>query len=616
MAKDLPINPRIIEQLAKATVKNLVDGIVELVTNSDDSYKRLEELGADIGGGIEIYIEREKYGICKRLTVKDNAEGMSKEELKKAIEFGGETSGFTRGRSVRGLFGRGLKETIIALGRGTIATVKNREKVTTSLWIDKKLKKPQYDDISLEKIEPTTNPNATEVDITVVNEKIKIPEYKKLREQITNHYALRDININPNRTIKLIFRDLKRNATTTTEIRFKKPFGEKLIEKEIVLNSFGDRILIKIYESPQALPFQRNSPYSLAGILIKTPGAILDNQLFKFENDPAAYYFYGEALCLDLEDRLRQGETELIDQNRGGLEWRHEYCVTLARAIEDILEPLVIEKKKSLEKKSTREVKETTKKMLRKLCNLLNELAKNELEEFPEKIVDPAPFIAGLQIKPTVANIEKDKPGVFSIYAPQELVDREGTYVTISSYNSYVRPLASSVKLEKHSKYPQIWYRYFKVVGTVEGVESVIVVNLGRETATAKIKVASPKKRSKGKITGTKGGFITDIKPDELDDPPQRVLYREGVITIYVKFPSVAKFIGSGLDGVETEEGRMLLAELVGEAFCRTLARQGIEFGKYPMATSEMDAFLTAYNELQKKYLHKIQDIILNWKFK
>lgn len=42
MAKELPINSRIVEQLAKATVKNMVDGIVELVTNCDDSYKRLE----------------------------------------------------------------------------------------------------------------------------------------------------------------------------------------------------------------------------------------------------------------------------------------------------------------------------------------------------------------------------------------------------------------------------------------------------------------------------------------------------------------------------------------------------------------------------------------------
>ena len=50
MAKDLPINPRIIEQSAKATVKNLIDGIVELITNCDDSYKDLEREGHKVSG--------------------------------------------------------------------------------------------------------------------------------------------------------------------------------------------------------------------------------------------------------------------------------------------------------------------------------------------------------------------------------------------------------------------------------------------------------------------------------------------------------------------------------------------------------------------------------------
>jgi hypothetical protein len=37
MVKQIPINPMIVEQLSKATIRTLVDGIVELVTNSDDS---------------------------------------------------------------------------------------------------------------------------------------------------------------------------------------------------------------------------------------------------------------------------------------------------------------------------------------------------------------------------------------------------------------------------------------------------------------------------------------------------------------------------------------------------------------------------------------------------
>ncbi|MEW6456868.1 MAG: hypothetical protein AB1410_09190 [Acidobacteriota bacterium] len=59
------------------------------------------------------------------------------------------------------------------------------------------------------------------------------------------------------------------------------------------------------------------------------------------------------------------------------------------------------------------------------------------------------------------------------------------------------------------------------------------------------------------------------------------------------------------------------MAELVGDAFCKELARQGIYVGKYiTVPGSEIDSFNTAVNELQKKYLHTIQEIIFAWKFK
>jgi hypothetical protein len=201
MAKDLPINLRIVEQLSKATIKNLVDGIVELITNCDDSYKRLEDQGQKVSGEIEIYVNRKKGGICEKLIVKDFAEGMTKEELEKAIEFAGETSGFRLGKTVRGLFGRGLKETIIALGEGEIKTIKNGKLSRTRLWIDKKTKKPQYDDKLLEEVKDTSERNGTEININITNEKIKIPEYENFKEQISKHYALRDINSSTNRRI-------------------------------------------------------------------------------------------------------------------------------------------------------------------------------------------------------------------------------------------------------------------------------------------------------------------------------------------------------------------------------------------------------------------------------
>src|SRR3989337_2032919 len=107
--RELPVNPRIVDQMAKATIKSLIDAVVELITNSDDSYRRFEGRH-NLFGKIEVFVSREKGGRCKEFKVLDHAEGMTREELEKAAEFAGEASGFERGRSVRGFFGRGLKE--------------------------------------------------------------------------------------------------------------------------------------------------------------------------------------------------------------------------------------------------------------------------------------------------------------------------------------------------------------------------------------------------------------------------------------------------------------------------------------------------------------------------
>jgi len=619
MAKDLPINPRIVEQLAKTTVKTSVDGIVELVTNCDDSYRRLAEEEEVFSGEIEIYVDRKKGGICENLKVKDYAQGMTKEELQEAIVYASETSGFEKGKSVRGLFGRGLKETIIALGEGEIRTIKNGKECKTKLWFDKKIKKPQYDDELLEDVRDTSEKDGTEININITNQKIKIPECEKFKDQISRHYALRDINSSKYREITLVFDDLKRKARSTIPIIFSYPEGKKVKEEDVSLPGYGDKVKILIYESQKPLDSPRYNAFGLAGILIKTKSAILENQLFKFENEPAVLYFFGEAICEGLEERLRRGETEIIDPNRGGLEWQHEYCQALSSVIERVLEPLVLEKREVLEKKPRKEVKGTTKKLLEKLCSELNKLAKEEIEETIE-ISEPEPDITNLIIKPEVANIPLDKPRIFSVYAPANLIEEQGQVVHIESTNKIdIVALTSVVRLEKHPKYPEkIWYRYFKVIGKREGAEGTIIAKLGTEIAQAKVKVALPKeKKKKGEISGRKRGFISDILPDELDNPPQRVVYGEGIIKIYIKFPSIARFIKSGLEGVETPEGKMLLGELVGDAFCRELVKRKREQGDLLFVPgAEIEGFNTKLNEYQKKYLHLLQDIIFAWKFK
>ena len=141
-----------------------------------------------------------------------------------------------------------------------------------------------------------------------------------------------------------------------------------------------------------------------------------------------------------------------------------------------------------------------------------------------------------------------------------------------------------------------------------------IISKIGDYSAFASVKVAPPQKSVKGKtLSGKFGGLFSDIIPDETLKPLQRVKYDgdTGEIHIFVNFPSVSLYIGSGLEGADTPEGRIMLAELVSEAFFRQVALKRRETGKDPyFPGTEIDTFNSVINELQRKYLHLIYKAI------
>lgn len=650
--KEIPIAKpsRLIMQDAKAAIQHFSDAVVELVTNSDDSYKRLENDGKKYSGEIEIYISREKGGGIREFYVQDFAEGIPEENLEKVIAFGEEISGFVEGKSVRGLFGRGLKQAIIALeGEAEIFTKKSGILNSAKIWWDAKQKKALYEisenqvcQSNLSEIEKfiRQKENGTFIRMKVKTKDLKyqIPEYEKFKIQISDHYALRDINSSQERNIRLIFVDLrKKGSRNEAKIEFQEPLGEVVWDRLIKVPRYGDPIQLKIRKSPQPLTTKspRFDPFCKAGILIKTRGAILDNQLFRFDNDPAAYYFFGEAYCESIAQRIEEAareykETEIIDEKRKGLNWRSPYCQAIQKSIEKILEPEILKKKKELEEGREREIPQSRKKMMDKLCDLLNQLAKKEIEEW-EGPGGPPEKIEKLTIVPPQANIELNKPKLFTIYAPEELVEKAGTKVSISSENGYIKILVPSSKqlvlswnidLVKHPKKLETWYGSFKIIGKEVGKETFIHCKLGDQWVEVGVKVvesrAIEEKEEKEKKK-KKGGLFSEIKPDPISNPPQRSQYikETGEIKIFINFPGVREYLGPRFKGVETKEGKVMMAELVGEVFCRAMAEKGMDEGKFSRPPgNEIGAFITTVSDLQKKYLDKIHKVVSNYKFK
>ena len=102
---DIQADPRLIARLVRgATQKDAVRAVLELISNSDDSYRRLEEKGINHDGLIEV--QYKKDGSCGRFSVRDAAEGMSYDEVSAAFrKYGAATSGLKDGKSVTASLG-------------------------------------------------------------------------------------------------------------------------------------------------------------------------------------------------------------------------------------------------------------------------------------------------------------------------------------------------------------------------------------------------------------------------------------------------------------------------------------------------------------------------------
>ena len=625
--KVLPVNQgRLVCEQARATVKSLLDAIVELVTNSDDSFHILEQERNKLEDAlIEIRISRALGGGCKELMISDSASGMSREELlNEAIKFGGETGGRQKGRKVRGFFGRGLKESIIALGEGTILTKKNNSTSAVKIWVEGQGRNamPYYSEITGNSLKDLTSsylhyPHGTVIIINNINSQFKLADYSTFKQQITNHYALRDINSNPAREIKLNFIKEVRGNQGDLEIKERIQFVEAnnklVLDKKIELSA-GQQIRITIKEAEHPLESPTSNPFALAGLLIKSGGAILENTLFKYNNEPAALYFFGVVDVPEIAERLNQDEM-LVSPNRIGLDWRHDFLSKLKEILEDELSVIVNNKKKELEQNNQSHVSDANKELINKIRDLLNTFAKQEMLEL-EQLIEPEELDT-IIIKPEITHLEVQKPKTLSIYVPAEIAQvypLDGLELSVDNQTIILNK--KNLSFKQHKNHKNLLVGHFTAVGSKLDEEGIILCSLGSYEAIAEVIVTTKEEgKKRKKLTPKSGGFIKNISPDHSEDPIQRVYFDRdlGEIMIYVNFPGVKNYIKPGLEGIDKPEGSILLAELVAEAFCRAVAIDGIDKGKYMVLGDPIDSYNRIISDIQKKYLDRFHKVVIEW---
>jgi hypothetical protein len=153
-----------------------------------------------------------------------------------------------------------------------------------------------------------------------------------------------------------------------------------------------------------------------------------------------------------------------------------------------------------------------------------------------------------------------------------------------------------------------------QVEGKQVGNEGVVTAFVSDQKAQAMVQVQSRKEAIEETQPKKQHGLFNDIRFDDRMDPRQRV-YLDRVnstIVVATAAPSVRIYLDSQHRLDTSVQGQVLLAELITEAVCREIARQGVESGRFLAPEgAEADAVQSHFIRLQNRYAHIIHQVIV-----
>ncbi|MHA2265930.1 MAG: hypothetical protein ACXAEN_26350, partial [Candidatus Thorarchaeota archaeon] len=250
-----------------------------------------------------------------------------------------------------------------------------------------------------------------------------------------------------------------------------------------------------------------------------------------------------------------------------------------------------------------------------RICNLLNDLfARFEVEGLPKGPGGPLPAdsLKNMIIVPDFATVHSGQIRSLSIYAPQLSPADTDPIATVTLDGIGVSLVDATVQLVPSKSDSSVLYGYFRVEGKILGQTVTAKASVTGSDAIATIEVTKEERRGRKrkKVAGRSGPF-SEIVFDSESNPIQPVSFdpKVGRIRLFVNFPFVRLYMKADGKGLERGQSRAVFADLVGEAFCRHMARVGLDTGRYPVITgSEMDNYDSAFNDLRLNVMKTIHE--------
>lgn len=344
--------------------------LVELITNSDDSYARLEKAGASVTGRIRVGYERHHAGAV--LMVSDQAEGMSFEQAGRILSYGGAHSPLSRGEGTgRGYFGRGLKQAIFGLGHGWIETIQDGRFTRIDVFrgenggylydddgADRRAFPADYARLGISDGPPseaaalpgTGNAagNGTRVTIVVDNPHVTITQHATLLQSLSDNIYLRDVL--DRRDVELVHGHPGAEDHGSESIRFREPPATVLLGPDRP-GSFsldgGEYPFTVTLKRARDVELTLKGDERTSGLVVESGMAVLDCQLFEFENQVGTEYLFGTVRCPALTEMLGRGKA-IISDEREGLNLKDPFVAAFSRAVSRMIADAVQAEKEKL----------------------------------------------------------------------------------------------------------------------------------------------------------------------------------------------------------------------------------------------------------------------------
>jgi len=493
----IQVDPRhTVRSIRKAMQGNVIRALVELITNTDDSYIRLEETCAPENRTIEVLYAKDGY--CGVFAVRDYAEGMSLRDIQQGFKkYGGATSGMKAGQRVRGYFGQGAKDALASMEDGRICTFKNDIFIECKLFI--KRDQPMYE---ISEPAQATEKLRTEHKIkgngttayfkSDPRKNCRVPKLNSVQELLANNYQLRKIMINPRRKVMLI----DKTTGKMRRLRYILPTGKEILSESfsIPFKEYGDfPVYMSICRAEQDLT-QMGDDRTGGLLIIDDQGVVLGVSLFKYNNEPLAARFFGEIRIGNFRKLLGKEEAVLREE-RDGLEERHPFCEILIPEIERRLEDKVNEEKLRRQKEDSSKIDREEANRYKKAFSILNEIAEREAQAVinlgqmdTDAIEDPP---NGFCIYPSSAQITVGKRYNFELRINTNII-AQGTNIRISSNNSKIRVFTSEIQVLPEDG-TRVLRKYISVEAKESNIEGIIQAELDNKLSKAKVFVVPEK---------------------------------------------------------------------------------------------------------------------------